>query len=591
MGRELGAAACAMNLNFFSAVFILALAPVRALAAQEGLDPFASPNAKKGGSITLSWGDFPKSLNYYLDNNTFTIFVFSSLFDSLIQAHPVDESPIPGLAKSWEISSDKKVFTFHLDPAARWSDGKPVTADDVIFTYDTLMDPKNLTSLMRIYLSHFDRPEKIDQETIRFKAHTVHWGNFMFFSGFLVLPQHAFEGKDFNKQNFDFPVVSGTYRLQKVDKGQSIELERRPDWWAAKQPFNRGKYNFDLLRFRISRSHEVAFESFKKGDLDFYEVNSSKVWHTETDSEKFRKNWIVKQRIYNQNPPIFQGFAMNARRPLFKDVRVRKALAYALDRKTLIEKLMYNDYYPISSYFTHIYNSRSEIPMRPLEFNLDKARALLREAGWSQTDSEGYLIKDGKRFKFTMLERDQSTETILTIYQEVLKRLGIKMDIEITSSSTWFKRVSEYDYDMTWMAWLLPVLVDPEDAFSSKQADEKAGNNVTFFKNAEVDRMIEELKPIFDVKKRNQILRRMDRIVFDEHPYVLLWGTDNIRILYWNKFGKPKNVLSRYSDFDAAMIYWWYDPQKDKALSEAMAQGRALPPESAMVRVNNSGGF
>jgi microcin C transport system substrate-binding protein len=573
------------------AALIFGLVLAQNSAAQPGLDPFASPNAKKGGSFTMSWSDFPKSLNFYLDNNTFTVFVFSSLFDSLIQLDPVDESPIPSLAKSWEISPDKKVFTFHLDPAARWSDGKPVTADDVIFTYDTLMNPKNLTSLMRIYLSRFDKPERLDGRTVRFKAHTVHWGNFIFFSGFQVLPRHGFEGKDFNKQNFDFPVVSGAYRMQKVDKGQSIELARRPGWWAAKQPFNRGKYNFDLLRFRMSRDHEVAFESFKKGDLDFYEVNVSKLWHTETDSEKFQKNWIIKQRIYNQTPPIFQGFAMNARRPLFKDVRVRKALAYALDRKTLIEKLMYNEYYPINSYFTHIYDSRSDIPMKPLEYNLDKARALLREAGWSQTDSEGYLVKGGKRFEFVMLERDQYTENILTIYQEVLKKLGIKMDIEITSVSTWFKRVSEYDYDMTFAGWLLPVLVDPEDAFSAKQADEKAGNNITGFKNAEVDRMIEELKPIFDVKKRNQILRRMDRIIFDEHPYVLLWGTDNIRILYWNKFGKPKNILTRYSDLSAALAYWWYDPQKDKALSEAMAQGLALPPEPAVVHVNNSGGL
>lgn len=568
---------------------VLALFPSQGRAASPGVDPFADPRAKKGGAFTMSYGDFPKSLNGYLDNNLLTELIFSSLFDPLIQTHPVDFSPVPDLAKSWEISSDKKVFTFHLDPSARWSDGKPVTADDVVFTYDTLMDPKNLTSMIRVDLSRFDKPEKIDGRTVRFRAHVVHWSNFFFFSSFMVLPKHALEGKDFNKQNFEFPVVSSAYRLQKVDKGQLVELARRPDWWAGGQPFNRGKYNFDLVRFRMFKDRDVIFESFKKGDLDFYEVLYSKQWVKETGSERFQKNWIVKQRIYNQAPSSLQGFVMNMRRPLFRDVRVRKAMACALDRKTLIEKMMFNEYFPTNSYFSHIYNSRPEIPMKPLEFDLDKAHKLLNEAGWNKTDSEGYLVKDGRRFEFNVLEYDPSLESIFTIYQEALKKLGVKLNIDLVSESTWFKRIGDYDFDMTSSRLSWGVLVDPEGLFSSKEADEKAGNNLSGFKNPEVDKIIEELKPVFDVKKRNELLKKMDQIIFEAHPYVLNWDFDNHRLVYWNKFGKPKNVLTRYSEFYAALSYWWYDPQKDKALRDAMAAGRALPQEPAVVRVNPNG--
>ena len=280
---------------------------------------------------------------------------------------------------------------------------------------------------------------------------------------------------------------------------------------------------------------------------------------------------------------------MNMRRPLFKDVRVRKALAHALDRKTMIAKLMYNEYDPLSSYFRHIYASGVESPNRPLEYNLDKSRELLREAGWSQTDSEGYLLKDGKRFEFTFLEEDPNMERILTVYEEALRKLGIKVNNENVSLSTFMKRMEIYDFDMIMFRSVWDVLVDPESAFSSKEADEKAGENYSGFKNPEVDKMINEIKPIFDDKKRNDLLRRMDRIIFEAHPFVLHWGADNIRLLYWNKFGIPKNVLTRYSGFQAALVYWWYDPQKEKALREAIAQGRALPPQPAAIHVNPHG--
>jgi microcin C transport system substrate-binding protein len=227
--------------------------------------------------------------------------------------------------------------------------------------------------------------------------------------------------------------------------------------------------------------------------------------------------------------------------------------------------------------------------MAPTPYDLNKARALLRDAGWVQTDAEGYLVKDGKRFRIEYIDHDPTMDRLVTVYQEALRKIGIQFDMENISWSTWFKRISDYDYDMTTAAFSVPVLVDPEDSFSSKEADEKSGNNITGFKNPEVDRMIAELKPIFDVNKRNEILRRMDRIIFNEYPYILMYSLDNMRILYWNKFGMPKNVVSRYSDFWAILAYWWYDPAKAKALADAMAQGQALPSMPANVYVNNHG--
>lgn len=569
-------------------VFLCLLSLCLMGASQNALrNPIANPNAKKGGSITLFYGAFPKSFNYYLDNNAFTALVFYLMHNTLITSHPLDLSPIPGIAKSWEISPDKKVFTFYLDPEARWSDGKPITAHDVLFTYDVLMNPKNLTSIMRIGLSRFEKPKIIDDHTVRFTAKTVHWENFRYFTGFAVLPKHILEGRDFNKQNFEFPVVSGPYKIKELKKGRYIELARRKDWWAKDDPMNIGQYNFDMLRFKTIRERLAAFELFKKGGIDFFPVYTAKRWHTETDSEKFQKNWIVKQRAYNFNPPGFQGFAMNIRRPLFSDVRVRKALAHLINRKLMNEKLMYNEYFMLNSYFTDIYLSLEAIPNKLIEYDLDKARALLKEASWTDTDSEGYLVKDGQRFEFTILMRNQSVEKFFTIYLEDLKKVGIKANLQLVSMSTWFKKMGEYKFDMTWSAWSVPTLKNPESMWHSKQADEPAGNNITGFKNPEVDRLIEEQKTIFDVNKRHEICKQIDKILFREHPYALLWAINNTRLLYWNKFGKPKTVLDKYSNESAAITYWWYDAEKDKRLKEAMSKGKALPPEPAEVHFSD----
>lgn len=169
-------------------------------------NPVADPKAKKGGRIRIYSHQFPKSLNYYLDQFTTTARIFTSLYEPLTGYHPLTLETIPHLARDWKISPDKKKFTFYLDPNARWSDGRAVTADDVIFTYDTIMNPKNGTAVFRVSLSRFLKPVRVDDLTVVFEAKEVHWNNFNdIASSIFILPKHHFEGKDFNKENMEFP--------------------------------------------------------------------------------------------------------------------------------------------------------------------------------------------------------------------------------------------------------------------------------------------------------------------------------------------------------------------------------------------------
>ncbi len=546
-------------------------------------DPIASPEAEKGGVYSTWGGAFPKSLNMWLDYNSFSAQIGGLLFEPLVGMHSTEDEPVGVLAESWEISPDGKTYTFRIHPEAKWSDGRPVTAEDVQFYYDTMMDPKNLTSLFRVDLSRFARPEVVDERTVRITAEEPHWKNFWTAAGFVALPKHAWNDKDFNKINFEFPVVSGPYELSDVKMNRSVALKRRGDWWGRVKPYNTGKHNFDYLVFRSTEDRNKVLEMLKKGDVDSYPIYTAKIWAEQTDFPQTQKNWVVKQSVFNKEPKSFQGIALNMRRPVFQDVRVRRAFAHLLNRELMNEKLMFNLYFLLNSYYPDLYpdNTNPDAPL--VKFDPEKARALLQEAGW-EVGPDGFLTKDGQRFTVTILHYDGTELRHLNVYLQDLKAVGIDARIEVISRASFTKRVDEHDFDMIWSAWGASRLRDPESMWSSKTADEIATQNYPGVKDGEIDRLIELQKTEMDAGKRNEILRQIDARLVEIMPYVLLWQSGSNRLLYWNKFGMPPTVLAKYDGPDSALAYWWYDPAKDAALKEAQKSGKALPEEPAEVR-------
>jgi microcin C transport system substrate-binding protein len=576
-------------LLYFATVLLFAYANVYAAEDfpgelwKDAPDPIASPLAMVGGEISIFAGQYPKSLNYYLDNNGFTAEVFGALFETLLSMNPVTLEYEPGLAERWSISDDKKTFTFSIDKKARWSDGRPITAEDVKWTFDAVMDPKNLTGSHKVSLERFDSPVIIDPQTIQFTAKDVHWVNLGAVGGFHILPKHTFAAADFNKINFDFPVVSGRYTLGQLNEGISITLKRRTDWWNRQAKRSQGTANFETMKFRFYAERENAFEAFKKGQIDLFPVYTSRLWVNETKGEKFQKAWIVRQKIYNSRPVGFQGFAMNMRRPPFDDLRVRKAMAHLLDREKMNSTLMYSQYFMHRSYFEDLYDREHPCPNAPMDFDKAKARALLKASGWRVNPATGILEKNGRRFSFKFLTRAASTDNFLAIYAEDLKDVGIELVIDRKDWAAWARDMDEFNYDMTWAAWGSGVFKNPESMWSSKEAERKSGNNITGFKDPLVDELIEKQKRIFDVTVRNDIYRQIDQIIYQQHPYALLWNIDYTRLLYWNKFGTPQTVLSKYGDETSAYWYWWIDPDSAADLEDAMADGLPLPPREPAV--------
>ncbi|MFP4477201.1 MAG: extracellular solute-binding protein [Desulfatibacillaceae bacterium] len=571
------------------AAILLAAAPALAQETFPGKDykkgphPMASPYAMQGGEMSVFIGPSPKSLNYYLETSSIAANVFGMMYETLLDMNPLTLEWEPGLAARWTISEDKRTFTFHIDPDARWSDGAPVTAHDVQWTYDAITDPKNLTGPHKVGFERLNRPEVVDERTIRFTAKVVHWKNFMTAAGFEILPRHAYGKTDFNKINFEFPVVSGAYRVGEFKETFYLTMERRDDYWNNDAPGMQNVTNFDTIRFRFYGSRENSFDAFMKGKLDVYPVYTSRIWVQETTGEKFENNWVVKQKVYNQHPVGFQGWAMNMRKAPFDDVRVRKAMAHLVDRRKMNATIMYNQYFLHKSYYEDLYDEEHPCPNELFEFDKEKARKLLAEAGWRVNPKTGRLEKDGKPFVFRFLTRDASTDKFLSIFMEDLKDVGISLVIDRKDWAAWIKDMDDFSFDMTWAAWGAGLFKDPEPMWSSAEADRKGGNNYCGFKNQRVDNLIERQKSIFDIETRNNIVREVDQIVYADVPYILLWNIDYVRLLYWNRFGMPPWVLSKYGREESAQALWWYDEEQAADLADAMADGEPLPPRPPAV--------
>ena len=549
------------------------------------VDPMASPYAVKGGTFRFNGGQSPKSYNAYIDNNTYTHTAFGLMYETLISTDPETLEFVPCLAKKWTVSDDGCTFTFEIDPEAKWSDGVPVTAEDVKWTFDTILDPKSDAGAYIVILSSFHSPEIITNanetvhRTIRFrsKSNKREWRSLLNCGTFEIMPRHALEGKNFTAINFLNTPVSGPYKLTRIDEQFEVEFTRRNDWWYASRPSAQYVYNFDKIVFRYYSDNENAFEAFKKKKIDLYPVYSAHLMVKGTKGKLFDRRWIKVNRVTNQKPMGFQGFVMNMRKFPFDDIRVRKALALLLDRETMNKTIMYSEYEMSNSYYPDLYDSKNPCKNKKWPFDPAEAKKLLKEAGWVKNEKTGFLEKDGKPFQFTFLSRMPGEDKFLALYNESLKDAGIKMDIVRKDFASWMRDMDKFNFEMSWAAWGASIFKNMEPLWGSKEADHDGGNNLTGFKSEEADRLINLEKGEFSVEKRMDYYRQMDSIFAANMPYILLWNTSQTRLLYWNKFGMPKAVLGKYGTETAAVRYWWYDEDAAEELEEAISSNSFLP--------------
>jgi microcin C transport system substrate-binding protein len=548
-------------------------------------DLVGDPRAVRGGVLREYMPNFPGTLriNGPEANTGLNQMITSMVYETLLVMHPLTLEYMPALATHWQVSPDKMTYRFRIDPNARYSDGQPVVAEDVVATWSFLMDKGLQDPMSELVFAKFEKPVAESKYLVSVKSKVLNWRNFLYFAQSMpILPAHVLKtvnGAAYLK-NYNFKLLpgSGPYRVDEADviKGKSVTIRRRNDYWGEKQRRTIGTSNFNEIREIVVRDNSLAFEMFKKGDIDYYLVNISRQWVEEMNFDKVQRGLVQKRKIYNDNPQGIQGLAINTRKPPYNDVRVREALQLLLNRPLLIQKLFFNEYTPMNSYYA---GGLYENPNNPKnEYNPQRALQLLAEAGYSTRDPQGRLTKNGQPLAIELLYDTKTFEPTFTVYQDDLRKVGIGLNLRLVTPETLFQLAMERKFDTVMLGWGGLLFPNPETSFHSTLADVPNNNNITGFKNKRVDELLDVYDKEFDQQKRVAIIREIDGILANSHEYVLQWEAPFQRIAYWNKFGAPPGYLTRYGDYRDLVSLWWIDPQKEAALAKANADPNAKLP-------------
>lgn len=494
--------------------------PAPVVKTQDSTAPAASPQA---GAQTGQPEDGDK-LIYWLHADTPTLNPLLSLedyygrkiseliYEGLLRRDNETWEFKPNLAESYEVSEDKLTFTFRLRKDVKFSDGVPLTAEDVKFSFDALMDPKADTMSLRSYFLTVDRCEVLDAYTVRFVCKEPYFKSLISLGEDLrILPKHIFSEGDFNTHpNNRKPIGTGPYVFEAWDTGQQITLTRNENYWGPKPHLLKRVY-------RIITDQNAALQVMQQGGLDVMSLTPDQ-WVNQTSQPEF----TAKFNKLSYYLPYHGYIGWNMRRPQLADKRVRQAMTMLLDRQTILDTTFHGLGKQVTNGFiigTEEYNK----DLQPWPFDPERAKKLLEEAGWTDNNADGVREKDGQplHFEFLMPSGSPETEALGTVFQEEVKKAGVDLSIRQLEWATFVDRVHKLDFDSIIMGWQLDPEQDPYQLWHSSQA--KEGSNYPGFCNAEVDQIIETARKEFDIHKRAALYHRMNEIIHEEEPYTFLF--------------------------------------------------------------------
>jgi microcin C transport system substrate-binding protein len=555
---------------------------------------YVDPNAPKGGTVKLgAIGTFDSLNNFIVKGNGAA--GMGGLYDTLtIDSADEAFSQYGLLAETIEVPDDRSWVAFTLRPEARWHDGMPVTVADVIYTFDLLI--KKGLPFFRFYYGSVKEVVQTGPRTVRFNFKPGENRELPLILGQLtVLPKHYWEKREFDKSTLEPPLGSGPYKVDKVEPGRSISFTLVPDYWAKDLAVKKGTENFGVMQFDYYRDETIALESFKAGNFDYRSENSSKNWATAYAIPAVKQGLLKKEEIHHDRSAGMQGFAYNLRRDVFKDRRVRQALAYAFDFEWSNKNLFYGQYMRTRSYFqnselaatglpgpdelkllepyrgkipdevfTQEYNPPKADGSGNIRDNLRAAGKLLNAAGWVVKGQERVNDKTGKPLTFEVLLVSPIFERIVLPFARNLERLGIKIRVRTVDSAQYRRRLDTHDYDMVVATFGQSLSPGNEQRsfWSTAAADMEGGRNLMGIKDPAVDALIEKLIAAPDRKALVAATKALDRVLQWGFYLIPQYHAPYDRIAYWDMFGRPKVTPIRGNQFDA----WWVDAEKQRAL-------------------------
>jgi peptide/nickel transport system substrate-binding protein len=542
-------------------------------------EPTREGGAVQGGDITVAFPAEPNVLNPWTDNSAYSAYITSYIFSTLLRQDPETFAWEGSLADRWieedvvvmanaeqmrgAVLEDKDAaasirlrtssgerslprdkvqeirkgvaFTFYLRKDAKFHDGRPVTAADVKFSFETLKNEYVDAPSLRSYYNDLESCEVLDSHTVRLTYKKQYWMARSFAGGFEILPKHIFDpenlqdknpeafGKQFNESPFNRkPVGSGPYKFEHWETGVQVVLRRNDQYWDVPR---RG--HLDRLMFRFITDNVAALQSLKNGSVDFIPETSPEQFDHETISPDFQKRF-VKAEYYTGG---FRYVGWNMRKPPFDDVRVRQAMAYgALDRQKFLSDILYGHGVVVTG-AEYIFGPAYDRSILPQPFDQEKAKALLLEAGWYDRDGDGLRDKNGKPFRFELLQPAgfELYVSRAALMKENLRRLGIDMTVRELEWATFIEHINDRKYDACSLGWGTPIESDPYQTWHTSQSQNRGSNHVGFG-TPETDHLIELSRGMLDDQERRKLFFRLHAILHETQPYLFMYTESDLGI-------------------------------------------------------------
>lgn len=560
---------------------------------------WANPAAPKGGGITLV---APTRITQFDKYNPFTLKgntppgLSDLMFESLLTGTYDEPTTAYGLlAEDVAVSRGGLSVTFRLNPAARFSNGKPVLAADVKYSFDTLIGP-HVHPAYKAYLADVSAAVVLGERLIRFDFHRASPElPLLVGAGLPVFSRDWGAGKNFDQVITEPPITSGPYGIERVNFGKDITYKRDANYWARDLNVRRGLYNFDRITYKIYKDNTAQTEAFKAGEFDYIQVFSAREWARTYTGAKFRSGELVRRNLPSGNAGDFQGFLFNTRREKFKDPRVRQAIELAMDFEWLNRQLFYNSYTRVRGFFNASDFEAKGLPgadelavlnplralLRPevltepvplppstnppgsLRANLREAKRLLAEAGWTFRDG---ALRDAQGRSFTLEFLDSqggSMGRILAPYMQALEKLGFQCQLKEADFALLQKRMDVFDFDLTSIR--IPGNEAPgselKARYTSATVSQEGSNNLMGIQDPAVDALVESANAARTRPELVARLRALDRVLRHGHYFVAEWYSNDFRISYrGGKFEEPK-VAPRYFQAEGWVLSTWWMKQ------------------------------
>ena len=563
---------------------------------------YVNPNAPKGGDVRLS------NLGTFDDLNGFILKGVSAAglglaYDTLL-VNSLDEAftEYGLLAETIEVPKNRSWVIFTLRKEARWHDGKPITADDVIWTLQTLKTKGH--PQYRFYYANVDKAEKVGPNKVKFTFSGGENRELPLIIGQMtILPKHYWANRDFEKTTLEPPLGSGPYKISAIEPGRSITYERVPNYWGKDLPVRRGFNNFEHIRYDYYRDQSVILEAFKAGEYDYRWENGAKNWATAYDVPAVKNGLIKKEMLRHENSLGFYAFIFNLRRPFFQDRLLREALCHTFDFEWANKNIFYNQYVRTNSYFSNCELASSGLPTpeelkilepfrgkipeevftkayRPpvmdgsgqIREQLAEALKLINQAGWIIQDGKLINGKTKQPLAFEILLHDSTYERIALPLKKNMERLGVEVSVRTVDTAQFQKRTENFDFDM--IMEMFPESLSPgneqRDSWGSAAADQPGSKNTIGIKDPAVDAIVNQ---IISAPDRESLIYRthaLDRVLLWGHYGIPLFYNNYDRIAYWDKFSRPA-IIPKYNSYNPSFLAWWVDKEKETQLKTKKA--------------------